>query len=95
MQPLFTTVKVYNEIELCEVSGLECKSRIERELLKRRISFFIRWPKNSFFNRNKDVCIICVNENAKDEAENIVRSVCDDSGFQVKFLLKKSSNLFF
>ena len=53
MQPLYTTLKVNNEIELCEVSDPDCKQLIERALLKNRISYYIRWPKSSFFNRKK------------------------------------------
>lgn len=34
MQPLYTTLKVNNEIELCEVSDPDCKQLIERALLK-------------------------------------------------------------
>ena len=34
MQPLYTTLKVNNEIELCEVSDPDCKQLIERVLLK-------------------------------------------------------------
>ena len=64
MQPLYTTLKVNNEIELCEVSDPDCKQLIERALLKNRISYYIRWPKSSFFNRKKDSCIICINDNA-------------------------------
>ena len=48
MQPLYTTLKVNNEIELCEVSDPDCKQLIERALLKNRISYYIRWPKASF-----------------------------------------------
>lgn len=92
MQPLYTTVKVNNEIELCEVSDPECKSHIERQLLKNRISYYIRWHKSSFFRRNKDACIICINDNARDEAEHVVRAVCDETGYSVRFILKKSHN---
>lgn len=92
MQPLYTTVKVNNEIELCEVNDPECKQIIERELLKKRISYYIRWQKSSFFNRSKESCIICINDNSRDEAESIVRNICDESGYTVKFLLKKSPN---
>ena len=87
MQPLYTTLKVNNEIELCEVIDLECKKLIERQLLKNRISYYIRWPKSSFFSRKKDSCIICINDNVRDEAENIVRGVCDETGYCVIFLL--------
>lgn len=92
MQPLYTAVKVHNEIELCEVSNPECKKKIEQELLKNRISYYIRWPKPSIFSRKKFVCIICINDNARDEAESVVRSVCDESGYNVRFILKKSQN---
>lgn len=92
MQPLYTALKVHNEIELCEVSNPECKKKIEHELLKNRISYYIRWPKPSFFSRKKYVCIICINDNARDEAESVVRSICDESGYNVRFILKKSQN---
>lgn len=91
-QPLYTTLKVHNEIELCEISDPDCKRLIEQALLKERISFYIRWLKPSFFNRKKNVCIFCVNENVMDTAEDIVRSICDEGGFPVKFLLRKSHN---
>ena len=47
MQPLYTTLKVNNEIELCEVFDPDCKQLIERALLKNLISYYIRWPKSS------------------------------------------------
>ena len=92
MQPLYTTLKVNNEIELCEVSDPDCKQLIERALLKNRISYYSRWPKASFFSRKKDACIICINDNVKDAAEEIVRGICDESGYNVRFILKRSSN---
>jgi len=92
MQPIYTSLKVNNEIELCEINDLECKQLIERELLKDRISYYIRWPKPSFFSRKKNVCIICVNDNVKEIAENVVRSICDEKGYTVKFLMKRSPN---
>lgn len=91
MQPLYTTVKVNNEIELCEVSDPDCKQKIERALLKERISYYIRWPKPSLFNRKKSCCIICVNDNAKELAETIVHSVCEENRYEVRFILKKST----
>ncbi|MBR1930126.1 MAG: hypothetical protein IJ833_01435 [Lachnospiraceae bacterium] len=92
MQPLYTSVKVNNEIELCEVLDNECKQMIERALLKERISYYIRWPKQSFFSRKKFCCIICVNDNAKAQAEEVVQAVCDETGYNVRFILKKSPN---
>lgn len=95
MQPLYTAVKVHNEIELCEVSDPECKKRIERELLKNRISYYIRWSKSPIWGRKKESCIICINDNSKDQAETVVRSICDESGFNVRFILKKTQTNYF
>lgn len=94
MQPLYTTVKVNNEIELCEINNLDCKKVIERALLQNRISYYVRWPKMSIFPfaRKKELCIICVNDNVKEEAEVIVRNVCSETGYNVRFLMKKSQN---
>lgn len=92
MQPLYTSVKVNNEIELCEVSDLDCKQLIERALLQNRISYYIRWPKPSLFHRAKKSCIICINDSSKDDAESVIRSICDESGYSVKFIMKKSPN---
>lgn len=94
-QPLYTTLRVNNEIELCEISDLECKQLIERRLLQERISYYIRWIKPSIFRRKKNLCVICVNENVKDAAESVVRSVCDEKGYPVRFLMKKSTTLYF
>lgn len=92
MQPLYTAVKVNNEIELCEIDDMECKRLIERELLKNHISYYIRWPRPSIFNRKRVLCIICVNDNAREEAESIVRGICDEAGYSVRFLMKHSNN---
>ena len=37
-QPLYTSLKVNNEIELCEITDPECKRLIEKALLSKRIS---------------------------------------------------------
>ncbi len=94
MQPLYTSVKVNNEIELCEVYDQECKQMIERALLKERISYYIRWPKQSFLHRNRFDCILCVNDNAKDQAEAVVQEVCKENGYKVDFLMRKSQNAY-
>lgn len=91
-QPIYTTLKVNNEIELCKLSDLECKQLIEKQLLKERISYYIRWSKPSFFSRKKSTFTICVNENVRDDAENVVRAVCDEMGCPVKFLMRRSPN---
>ena len=92
MQTLYTAAKVNNEIELCEVNGQQDRREIEKALLKNRISYYIRWPKRSFFNKKKELCIICINENSKAEAEDIVQAVCDELGIRVRFLMRPSRN---
>lgn len=94
-QPLYTALKVNNEIELCEVNNPECKRLIERALLNSRISYYMRWPKTSIFSRKKGTCIICVNDNVREAAEEIVRNICDEGGYHVKFIMKRSSSQWF
>ena len=91
-QPLYTSVKENNEIELCEVADLECKQLIEKALLSKRISYYIRWPKSSIFHLSKSNCIICVNDSSREIAEDMVRSICEEKGYSVKFLMRKSQN---
>ena len=90
---IFTTVPVNNEIELCEVNDPECKQLIERQFLKNRISYFIRWPNSSIFRNKRNTCIFCVNDISRDLAEDVVRGICDEYGFHVKFLMKRTDTL--
>lgn len=91
MQQIYTSLKVNNEIELCEVADEECKKLIEKALLQNRISYYVRWVKTSFFSKKQN-CIICVNDNSKEQAEALVRSICDEAGYRVKFLLRSAAN---
>ena len=93
MQQIYTNLKVNNEIELCEITDEECKKLIEKALLQNRISYYIRYVKASFFSKKQN-CIICVNDNSKEAAEELVRSICDESGYNVKFLMRNSSNTY-
>lgn len=91
MRQTYTPLKVNNEIELCEIRNDSCKKLIEKAMLKNRISYFIKWTRSGFFFSRHERCIICVNENAKAEAEEIVRSICEENGYKVRFILKPSS----
>lgn len=93
-QTLYSMVKVNNEIELCEVGDLNCKQAIERELLRNRISYFIRWNKGGIFRlgRKKNYCIICVNGSAVEEAEAVINTLCEQQGYRVRFLMRKAKN---
>ncbi len=92
MRQVYTPLKVNNEIEICEVKNEDCKKLIEKALLQSRISYFIRWTNNGLFflGKRREHCIICVNENAKEEAVEIVSSICEETGYKVRFLMKPS-----
>lgn len=92
MQTLYTALKVNNEMELCEIADAETKQQIEKALLQRRISYFIKWPKNKLFSRHKILCIICVNENSKDDAEAAIKELGHDVTDNIRFIMRKTDN---
>lgn len=95
MQTIYTKVKVHNEVELCETSDMDVKSRIEKTLLENRISYYIKWYKQGFFWNSKNVCVFCVNENSKDEAEELINGFAGENGDKIRFLMNKSKDCFF
>lgn len=92
---IYTSLKVNNEIELCEVSDMDCKQQIERTLLKNRISYFVKWNKGNLFRRKSETCIFCVNDNDKDLAESCIRALGKEVEKNVEFLMNKTYNDFF
>jgi len=88
MRQVYTPLKVNNEIEVCEIRNPECKKLIEKALLQNRISYFIKWAKTGFFLTRRECCIICVNENAKTEAAEIIEDICTENGYKVRFIMK-------
>lgn len=93
MEPtIYTTLKVNNEIELCEVSDMNCKQAVERVLLKNRISYFVKWRSNGLFRRKSESCIFCINENDKDLAEQSIRALGKEVEGKVEFLMNKTYN---
>lgn len=95
MQTMYTKVKVHNEIEICETADMEIKSRIEKVLLENRISYYIKWYKQGFFWNSKDVCVFCVNENSKEEAEELITELVKKDEGKVHFLMSKSKDCYF
>lgn len=92
----YTKVKVHNEIELCEVADIEMKDLIEKELLKCRVSYFLRWTKPKWFSSNRNgTCIFCVNDAQKEIAENAIKELGLDSNDKVKFLMRKVDKIFY
>lgn len=95
MQTIYTKVKVHNEVELCETADMDVKSRIEKALLENRISYYIKWYKQGFFWNSKNVCVFCVNENSKDEAEELINGLAGENEDKIRFLMSKSKDCFF
>ena len=91
-QTIYSSLKVNNEIELCEVSDMNCKQLIERELLKNRISYFVKWRKASLLRRKPETCIFCVNDNDKELAESSIRTLGKDVENKVEFLMSRTYN---
>lgn len=94
MQTIYTQLKVNNEIEVCEITDMELKQQIEKELLKNRISYFIRWQRPNLFGRRKTTCVFCVNENVKDQVEEIISGMEGYNDSRVKLICRKTSKSF-
>lgn len=86
MQPEYTRMKINNEIEFCETADMDMKQQIERVLLRNRISYYIKWYRQRFFFKSRQVCLFCINESASDEAEQLIRSIDEDVDRKVRFL---------
>ena len=96
----YVKFKLNNEMELCEVSDLELKEKIEKLLLKNRISYYIRWNTSGFFAKlfsatKKDVCIFCVNESQQETAHAIISELFKESDHNIKFLTMKVDKIYF
>lgn len=94
MQPEYTKLKVNNEIELCETSDMEIKRKIERILLQKRISYFMKWHRQGVL-RKREICTICVNDSVRDEAEQLIRAEFKEVDDKIKFFLRKPDERFF
>lgn len=96
MESKLSQIKVNNEYELCRVSDLDVKSRIEKVLLAARISYYIRWDKAGFFSSSKkEGCVFCVNEWQVEDAENAIMTLSAEDTGKVKFIRKKVGKTLF
>lgn len=76
--------RLYNrEIAFCKVYSLESKEKLEKVLLKNRISYFIEWQEKTFFRRifgkesarEKNVFTIRINEADAEKAKELVEGM--------------------
>lgn len=96
METAYQKVKVHNELEWCQVTDLGMKERIEKLLLKNRVSYYVKWEKPSFFSRDKfGTCIFCVNQLQKETAEEAIQTLVDEEKEKIKFINRKLNNNFY
>ena len=73
METAYQKEKVNNEVEWCQVFELGMKDKIEKILLKNRVSYCIVWEKPRFFAADKrEKYIFCVNALQKEIADNAI-----------------------
>lgn len=90
METIYSSLKVNNEYELCNVYSEEAKSLLEQALLKARISYYINFPRRKLFDRHKFNCIFCVNENNLTEAEDIVYDIFGEDDPEIHMISQKN-----
>ena len=81
----------HNEIELVRVNSTELKNKIEKAFLRNRISYFIRWDRESvwqkmFGRKNSEQCKICINDWDKELALEILKTFEKDIESQGEML---------
>ena len=96
METAYQKVKVHNELEWCQVSDLSTKEKIEKVLLKHRVSYFVKWEKPKLFSGEKfGTCIFCVNQLQKEIAEEAIQDLDDDARGKIKFVNRKVDKTFY
>jgi len=72
---------VNREVDFCKVYTLESKEKLERVLLKNRISYFIEWQERSWFSitfgsdKQKNIFTIRINEADVERAADLIRGI--------------------
>lgn len=68
------------EVPFCKVYSLDSKEKLEKLLLKNRISYFVEWQNKTFLqkilgNRDKTVFTIRINEADVERAKELVQGI--------------------
>lgn len=96
METAYQKVKVHNELEWCQVSDLATKERIEKMLLKNRVSYFVKWEKPKLFSNDKfGTCVFCVNQLQKDIADEAIHELEEEVKGKIKFINRKVEKTFY
>ena len=96
METAYQKVKVHNELEWCQVTDLETKEKIEKVLLKNRVSYFVKWEKPKLFSNDKfGTCIFCVNQLQKEIADEALHGLEEEIKDKIKFINRKVDKTFY
>ena len=96
METAYQKVKVHNELEWCQVNDITTKERIEKLLLKHRVSYYVKWEKPGFFSRDKfGTCVFCVNQLQKEAADMAIESLVAEDKGSIKFINRKFEKTFY
>ena len=87
---------MHNELEWCQVTDITTKEKIEKILLKNRVSYFVKWEKPKLFSNEKfGTCIFCVNQLQKEIADEAIRDLDEDVKGKIKFVNRKVEKTFY
>lgn len=96
METAYQKVKVHNEVEWCQVTDMSTKEKIERILLKYRVSYYVKWEKPKFFSSDKfGTCIFCVNQMQKEIADDAIRDLSEEIKGKVKFVNRRVDKTYY
>ena len=96
METAYQKVKVHNELEWCQVTDIESKEKIEKLLLKNRVSYYVKWEKPKLFSNDKfGACTFCVNQLQKEAAEDAIQEFIADGKGKVRFINRKMDKSFY
>ena len=96
METAYQKVKVHNELEWCQVMDIDTIEKIEKLLLKSRVSYYVKWEKPKMFSGDKfGTCVFCVNQLQKDDADEAIQSLVEDDRGKVKFINRKLEKIFY
>ena len=96
METAYQKVKVHNELEWCQVNDINTKDRIEKVLLKNRVSYFVKWEKPKLFSNEKfGTCIFCVNQLQKETADAAIAELAEELKDKIKFVNRRVDRTFY
>lgn len=96
METAYQKVKVHNELEWCQVNDIATKEKIEKVLLKNRVSYFVKWEKPKLFSGEKfGTCIFCVNQLQKETADEAIQDLAEEVKSKIRFINRKVDRTFY